>query len=430
MSGILTSGKLVLTDSEGNVDAFGRIRVSEPQTLFEIHHVFGKENYVMDELISGSGTSTHNSSGSYVALEVANTDVGKAIRQSYEYIPYQSGKSKLMLFTGVMEVSGGVANSTERVGCFDSNVDKTSVSGTGNGHFFELDDTTMYVVERKNNDDTKVAQASWNVDALDGNGPSGLTISSWDKANIFAIDQEWLGVGTIRMGIYVNGTFKECHRFDHSGLGTPASTAITTPYTKTAKLPVRYEISSDSSVNAEMRMMCSTVISEGGFEPVGRVNGFSRHSSVSLAWNSSGTFTPIFSLRLKETEPENRGTAVIKNVHLLNITNNRYINFHIYMLTDDSKLTDESFSDIDSTNSIVQYDTSATAVDLTGSISIGSGFAKTKASKEYSFEKYLNSPIINSHIDGKSRILCLAAINLTSNTTVSVYAGFEWIEIK
>jgi len=429
MSGIITSGKLVLTDSEGNNDAFGRIRISEPHTLFEIHHVFSKEGYLMDEYISGSGTSTLNS-GSYVSLAVTSSGVGKTIRQSYEYVPYQPGKSKLMLFTGILEVSGGVANSVSRIGCFDSTTEKTS-SGTkaGNGHFFELDGTTMSIVERLNDSDTKVAQASWNVDTLDGNGPSALTVSTWNKAHIFAIEQEWLGVGMVRLGVFLNGTLKECHRFNHSGLGTPASTALTAPYTRTAKLPVRYEISSSSSADAEMRMICSAVLSEGGFEPVGRVNGISNTAATNVVFNSSGVFTPICSIRLKESEPENRASIVLKNVHLLNITTSKFVQFHLYLLPDDTALTGESFSDVDSTNSVAQYDSSATAVNLTNAVSVGSGFVEIETSEEYPYQSYLNSPLINSAIVGKSRIMCLAAFNLTS-ATAECYGGFEWIEIK
>ena len=91
--GTLTTGKLVLTNTTGNQDAFDRLRVSEPSTLFEIHHVFGKMPRVMDELTSGSGASTHNSTNSYVQMAVSDSSVGKVVRQSYEYIPYQPGKS-------------------------------------------------------------------------------------------------------------------------------------------------------------------------------------------------------------------------------------------------------------------------------------------------------------------------------------------------
>ena len=75
---------------------------------------------------------------------------------------------------------------------------------------------------------------------------------------IFAIDQEWLGVGRVRFGFVINGSFKLAHSFNHFLTGD----AIQVPYTQTAKLPIRYEISSKSSVTGTLRMFSSTVLSE------------------------------------------------------------------------------------------------------------------------------------------------------------------------
>lgn len=426
MSGTLTTGKLVLTDTTSNTDTFGRLRVSLPQTLFEIKHVHGKEQFLMDELVSGTGASTHNSSESYVAMTVSSSGVGKVVRQSYEYIPYQPGKTKIIFFTGVIEVNNGVSGSVSRIGSFDSSTDKTSVSGKGNGHFFELNGTNMYVVERFNNTDTKVIQSSWNVDTLDGNGPSGLTVTNWDKTKIYFIDMEWLGVGVVRFGVHINGENYIVHQLNHSGLGTPSSTGITRPYIKSAKLPIRYEIESSSGVSAEMRMICSTVISDGGFEPVGKLYSISRITAVSIT--SSTTFAPVISLRLKETDPVNRISIVLKKLSLFNSAGStNFAGFRLYLLPDDSALTGESWVNV-SSNSAAQYDISASAVTLTNAYLIDSGFIQIRDSQEYSFDSYINSPVINSNIAGKSRILSLCAVKLNNNC--DIYGGFQWLEVE
>ena len=167
--GTLTTGKLVLTNTTSNQDAFDRLRVSNPNTLFEIHHVFGKMGRYIDELTSGTGTSTWRSANAYIEMKVTSSGVGKVARQSLEYIPYQPGKSRLMLFTGVLDTSGGTSNCTSRIGCFDDTDDKSSVSATGNGLFFELTSTGIYVVKRLNDTDTRVLQSSWNFDTFGGN---------------------------------------------------------------------------------------------------------------------------------------------------------------------------------------------------------------------------------------------------------------------
>lgn len=138
---------------------------------------------------------------------VIDSGVGKVVRQSYEYIPYQPGKSRLMLFTGVLETTGGVSGATCRIGCFDDTDDKSSVSVAGNGLFFELTSDGIYVVSRLNNTDTRVLQSAWNTDVFDGNDDSELTVSDFSKAMIFGIDQEWLGVGKVRFGFFINGQF-------------------------------------------------------------------------------------------------------------------------------------------------------------------------------------------------------------------------------
>jgi len=405
-------------------DAFDRLRVSEPNTLFETNSIFNK-NVNIDEITSGSGTSTLQTNDSYIKMTVADTGIGKVIRQSFEYIPYQPGKSRLMILTGVLEINGGVEGSISRIGCFDSSTDKTAVAGPGNGLFFELNGTTMYVVERLNNVDTKVTQSSWNLDPLDGSGPSGITLTNWGQAFIFVISQEWLGVGIVRFSLMINGTLIPVHVFNHSGIGTPTSTAIVKPYTRMAKLPIRYEIQSTSAVNAEMRMICSTVISEGGFEPIGYLFSEGRTTSKTV---SASIFTPIISLRLKLTEPNNRLTILFRSIDIINTTANRFVHYRLYKVFDIADITGASWSDVNLIDSSAQIDFSATAINTTKSKYILSGYQDVKSTSSFNFGNYLNSPIVNSDISGNSTILCLAAKGIGG--TADLYASFNWIEIQ
>lgn len=435
MSGTITAGKILLTDNgniqvisgvNGNSDAYDRLRVSEPNSLFQIHHVFGKEADFIDEITSGSGTSTYNTN-SYIQMALADSGTGKVIRQSFEYVPYQLGKSKIMFFTGVMETSGGVTNSVSRIGSFDSTTEKTDVSGTGNGHFFELDGTTMYVVERLNDSDTRVAQSSWNVDILDGNGSSALTVSDWSKAHLFVIEIQWLGVGCVKMGLYINGIFREVHRFNHSGIGSPSSSGIQTPYVKYAKLPIRYEISSSSAVNSEMRMICSCVMTEGRFNPIGNLYSASNISAIAIS--SSSTFAPIISIRLKETEPYNRMNLVAKSLNVINTSggSGNFLHYRLFILPNSDALTGASWTDEDSDNSSAEFDVSASAVDVSSSIHITSGYIEKGGHITFNFD-ITERPKIYSSITGKSKVLCLAGVKVSSNC--SAYATIDWIEIK
>jgi hypothetical protein len=435
MSGELTLGKLVLTNTTSNQDAFDRLRVSLPETLAEINHTVGKVPFVIDEIISGAGaTSINVTANSYIKLGVDTGITGSVIRQSYEYVPYQPGKSKLMLFSGVLEANaGGATGIVCRVGSFDSTTQKTftGAEGTGNGLFFELGGTNgkvLYAVIRLNDSDTKVPMSEWNNDKFDGNGPSGLIVTDFSTAKIFTIDQEWLGVGTVRFGFFINGTFHLGHVFNHSGIGLPVSDAITVPYTKTGKLPLRCEISSSvtpgHTYNGEMRMICSTVMSEGGFEPTGLNFSIGRTSAAIV----STTLAPIISIKLREVEPYNRKTIILKTMSLLNTTA-RGMQWDLYILPNDSLLINKDFKNVDLTNSVAMYDTTADGITaLNTAVLIDSGYADLSGNITFNYERYLDSPIVNSSIAGRSRVLSLCGKRL-GNQDVSNRASLSWIEI-
>ena len=424
-SNTFITGGITVTDRNISSDAFDRLRVSNPTTLFEINSIFNK-NHSINELISGSGTSVHDASNSYIQMALSDSDTGKVIRQSFEYIPYQPGKSRFMIFTGVLEVNGGVNGSISRIGSFDSQDDKTAVSCDGNGLFFELNGTTIYTVLRNNNVDTKTSQENWNIDTLNGSGPSGYTLNDWSKAYIFTIEQEWLGIGMVRFGIMINGRLIPVHIIHNTGIGSPSSTSINKPYTKMAKLPIRYEIQSTSAVNAEMRMICCTVLSEGGFEPFGYQFSYIRESVKTI----NTTILPVLSIKLKEVNDNeyNRTTVLLKSIHILNSnTSNKNAFYKLYILDNKNKLTGASWTDINS-NSAVQIDISSTAIDLTNARYSLSGFVNVSNSENFDTGDYFNSTLLNSSINGTSRVLSLCCKSISGN--IDVYASFDWIEIQ
>ncbi len=424
MSGILTTGKLVLTNTLTNQDAFDRLRVSMPSTLIDISYTVGKNNYQVDEIIVGAGATTivHNIN-SYVQMSLDAGATGKIVKQSYEYVPYQPGKSRLMLFSGVLDViNGGTTGLVSRIGSFDSSVEKTFAAGNGNGLFFELNNKTLSACVRLNDVDDSVPMNLWNYDKFDGTGPSGLSGLNFATAKIFAIDQEWLGVGRVRFGFFINGIFQLGHSFNHSGVGTPTSTAITVPYTKTGKMPVRAEISSSLPVAAEMRMIAATIISEGGLEPNGLNFSIGQRTGITVG----STLIPLISLKLRESEPYNRKTIALKSISLLNTTN-RGMQWDLYMSLNDSVLTGAGFTNVDTTNSIAQYDISATGITTLNSVLIDSGYSDFSSNITFNYDKYLSSPIINSSITGKSKVLSLCGMALGASPTN--YASLTWIEI-
>jgi hypothetical protein len=113
------SGQLV-TFGGVNLDAFGRLRVSEPFTLFD-----SQNRYAEDDQFSSSTTGS-GSSVSFVTnesstnLNVGTVSGGKTVRQTFRRMPYQPGKSMLILATFLMNAAK--ANLRQRVGYFDPKI--------------------------------------------------------------------------------------------------------------------------------------------------------------------------------------------------------------------------------------------------------------------------------------------------------------------
>jgi hypothetical protein len=277
-----------------NIDAFGRLRVSEPFTLFDSSHRFD-DNELWSTATATSGTATFNSDQGLVDLAVTAASGSQVIRETTKVFSYQPGKSLLVLSTFVM--SAAKTNLRQRVGYYGSN----------NGYYLELNNSTVSFVERSSVSgavvNTPVAQASWNVDKMDGTGPSGVTLDL-TKAQILFMDLEWLGVGTVRIGFIVNGNFYVCHKFHHANI-------ITSTYITTASLPLRYEITNTGATSgaSTLKQICSTVLSEGGYQ----LNGLQQAIGIPVTTPRNlavaGTFYPIVSIRLK-TSP-NRLDAII-----------------------------------------------------------------------------------------------------------------------
>jgi len=236
-----------------NTDAFGRLRVSQPYTLFDSQSRYASDNQ-FDTSTTGTGSSTFNTNQSSVSMSVTAGGVGSVVRQTYRSFPYQPGKGLLVLATFQMDTNTS-ANLTQRVGYFNSQ----------NGVFFQKVASTNSFVMRSYTggsvDDTRtVNQTDWNGDKLDGTGDSGITLDL-SHPQILWMDFEWLGVGSVRCGFIINGQYIVCHTFN------TANVYGTTVYMTTAILPVRYEITTaTSALAATLTQICSSVVSEGGFE--------------------------------------------------------------------------------------------------------------------------------------------------------------------
>jgi hypothetical protein len=296
-----------------NIDAFGRLRVSEPFTLFDSSHRFD-DNGLWSTATAVSGTATFDANEGLINLGVTAASGSEVIRETTKVFSYQPGKSLLVLNTFVMNAAK--TGLRQRVGYY----------GAANGYYLEQNDSTVSFVERSSVSgalvDTPVAQASWNVDPLNGSGPSGITLDL-TKAQILFMDLEWLGVGTVRIGFVIDGNFYVCHKFNHANL-------ITSTYITTASLPIRYEITNTAATasSSRLKQICSTVLSEGGYQLNGLQQAVGIPVTTPRTLAVAGTFYPIVSIRLK-TSPDRLDAIVICTAISVMATSSGHYNWQV-----------------------------------------------------------------------------------------------------
>ena len=84
--------------------------------------------------------------------------------------------------------------------------------------------------------DYKIPQSQFNLDKLDGTGPSGITIDL-TRMQMFYLDYSWYGAGFIRWGFRGNnGDVIYCHKLQNNNVNYEA-------YMRSGNLPARYETS-------------------------------------------------------------------------------------------------------------------------------------------------------------------------------------------
>ena len=404
---VTTASPIPISIGGTNTDAFGRLRVSQPYTLFDSQNRYAADNQ-FDVSTTGTGTTTFLPNEAAVKMEVTGAGVGSVLRQSYRSFPYQPGKGLLVLATFVMDSSMSL-NLTQRVGYYNDQ----------NGVFFQRVDGVYsfvlrsYVTGSVSNVRT-VNQEDWNGDKLDGTGDSGYTLDP-SKAQILWMDFEWLGVGSVRCGFIINGQYIVCHTFNNAN-------EITNVYMTTAILPVRYEIvTTTAAVAASMKAICCSVISEGGFEQTS-IDHVARRTTV--LGTIGTTFLPVVSIRLASGRT---GAVVLPNrVQVLPTTSQNYE----VALIKNPTLTGASWTAVPS-DSNVEYDVSATAttggtiVQTDYVTSSGSGGTQgLSAATGYNFDLQLGATI-----SGTSDIYTVAVRTVSGATTGDVVGSLSFYDL-
>ena len=399
------------------VDAFGRARMSVPLTMFDSSHRY-KDNGLWTTSNTAGTTYAFSANQGLVNLNLPTTANAEIVRETTKVFSYQPGKSLFILNTVVPATPK--ENLRQRVGYF----------GANNGMYLEIDGTDVYFVERSYVSgsvvETRVAQADWSNDTLQGSSvnvpgqgigpcPSGILLDP-SKAQIFWMDIEWLGLGSVRMGFVIDGKIIHCHTFNHAN-------RITSTYITTASLPLRYEIKNTGTTasSSTMGQVCSSVISEGGYELRGLQQSVGHAIGSPRSLTTASTSYPVLSIRLKSTALD--AIVILTALSMLATTNNANYKWNIVQ---SCTTTGGSWSNV-SADSSVEYNTTATSV--TGGRIVASGY--TNGSNQGSTPvSLLKEALFKFQLErnGLTDTPYELALVVTSDT--SVYASFDWEEIS
>jgi hypothetical protein len=391
-----------------NLDAFARLRVSNPQTIFDSKQISDNQPLFWDDQqVSGSGTSSvYDTNQASTTISVSNLTAGVRKRQTFRHFNYQSGKSQLIIMTAIMGSAG--SGITKRIGQFNSK----------NGLFFSYSNSIPYVNVRTYTSGsavtTSIAQSAWNIDKLDGTGASGITLD-FTKTLIYFFDYEWLGVGTIRYGFFVDGIPYYCHAINNSNINTLV-------YMSTPNLPLSYEVENDGTGGASSLVhICSTVITEGGRTDVGYPRSLNRGANTLITNNDTNIY-PLIALRLKSNY-----LGALLRILSFNIECTSAATYAYYIIVNPT-VTGTAFSWNSLTNSSVEYAYPTNATTISGGVELLSGLATDTNTVIQGSSGILDTDFaLGSSIVEVSDIVCVAVQRLVG-TTETFYSCINFRE--
>lgn len=265
----------------GSEDSFGRERVAIPINVFEGQTQYDANQMVFSDKVEFGGQIEHDPDSASMILSTTTQAGSLALRQSKRYFRYHPGKSQFIVLS--MMPTTPKYNVYQEYGYGDDQ----------NGVFFVISEEMAFVRRSSVSGDVKeerIAQKDWNMDTLDGKGPSGRTLDL-EQSQILVIDLNWLGVGLVRVGFNLDGQVFFCHGFTHANKGKST-------YMTTANLPIRWKLYNkgatleETSVQAISTSICSDI---GVFDqtsfPFTAANGTDQAISV------EEVETPVFAIR-------------------------------------------------------------------------------------------------------------------------------------
>jgi hypothetical protein len=400
LTGKTTNGKYINTkvfpDGGIAIDAtktvFGNLLVDEPFPVLQKEFSYTLNTQVVSTTTTGSGTVTQ-------ATSFANIASGAAINSSAQLVSkrtirYRPGQGSRTTF-GCIFAAGAAGN--------------TQIAGIGNptdGLFFGFNGTSFGILHRNNTVETWIPKTTWNIDKMDGTGLSGVNLDV-TKGNVYLIQFQWHGFGTIRFWIEetTTGRFHEVHRIQYANANTTASMSI--PYFTF----LAQSVNTTNNTNQIIKLTAFSSLNEGIARMLGPRFGVDNSKTLSATSN-----TAILSIRNRTTfnSLTNRISIHLRDLSASTDTRQAVVSF----IRNTTLGGVPSWTNVNTSDSVIEFDTAATTA--TGGVVLFSICLGTSTGTNQQFQIY------DITLEPGDTITACARIPANSNTVVSV--AFNWVE--
>ena len=383
-----------------------RVKISPFEILGFNTYQYNKDTDLWDEQLTGTASSVVDTYYGMIKMTVDGQAGDQVIRQTrrvIRYIPGRQNEVSMSVVFGQPEL--GIRR---RFGVFDEL----------NGAYFEDGgDGTYYCVIRRNTPtgvvETRVAREDWNVDRLDGTGPSGITASPL-AIQLMVIEYEWYGAGQVEFKFVINNNAYAVHQFNHANI-------IAQLWSAPAFLPVRAEITNVSGAAGTHTFYTgsTSIMAEGEVGPLG-VDSNAATPITGRALATANTFYPVLSIRLKSDRLN--GVVLPNNFQAATLDNTTIF----YRLVLNPVLTDPVWQSVNA-EGYVEYDVSAKA-QTNGRI-LNTGFLGT-------YQQGVVVPIAGkgtnqlgrNNLGTTSDILTIEIASTGANK--AAFASINWVEVR
>lgn len=357
----LGNNSSIRTEIVGPVTSFGEVRIAELTPIIQVSFPYNINTNIVTPGTTGGGYAAASNSLIELGVTTSNSESEILSNKIAKYYPGQGTMFRCACF-----FDPGISGSEQLVGWGDDE----------DGYFIGYDGDQFGVLRKRGTVNYWTYRENFNLDPLDGSGKSGFNINP-HKGNIYQIQIQWLGFGTITFSTETeNGFLVPFHKINYPN--NNIETSIINP-----SLPVRYYIKNTTNTTPlTLHVGSATVANEGRIT----VKGYGYYYSETDT-NVNSTERILFSLRNRSLfhGKKNKNTILVRFIEGANDhAQQGFVSIYI-----NTVLSGASWSDIDSNNSIAEIDTSASITTL-GQLIGGALLGKTEAKSIYLDEVILN----------------------------------------